>query len=224
MEHTGRILVSAFLTVTAAGTALAVPDGGRGPRDTYVLNRGDSPSVSGSLEDLGTLRQRYAGDFLWFRRGGAAYVIRDPRLLADAAAFFAPLRSLEPEQRLLARREADLDGADEENDWEDEAIEIEEESRPSAQLDRRRRALDDRRRDVSRRQRELAKEERALERRENALEEAAERELWKFLDRAAASGAARPVFGRSPYRGRGPDTAGEPRSKNRSGHSRASPA
>lgn len=163
-----------------------------------MLNRGNSASVSGSLEDLGTLRRRYAGDFLWFRRGGAAYVMQDARLLADAAAaaFFESLRELEPEQRSLARREAALDREDEDNDREDEAIEAEEETRPSPELDRRRRTLDDRRRDLSRRQHELAKEERELDRRENALEETAERELWKFLDRTVTSGAARPASGK----------------------------
>lgn len=196
MTNTGRILASAFLTLSAAGTVLAAPEDGRGPRDTYVLNRGDSASVGGSLEDLGTLRRRYAGDFLWFRRGGAGYVIRDPGLLADAAAFFEPLRELEPEQSSLARREATLDREDEDNDREEEAIEAEEETRPSPERDRRRRTLEDRRRDLSRRQRELAKEERALDRRENALEETAERELWKFLDRTVTSGAARPASGK----------------------------
>lgn len=196
MEHTGRLLVGAFLGLSAAGAALAAPSSGRGPRDTYVLNRGSSSSVSGTLEDLGTLRSRYPGDFLWFRRTGTAYVIRDPRLLEDAAAFFEPLRALEPEQSALARREAALDREDEKNDREEEAIEAEDEARPSPELDRRRRALDDRRRDLSRRQRELAKEERALDRRENALEETAERGLWKLLDQAVTSGAARPASGK----------------------------
>ncbi len=193
MEHTERILVSAFLTLSAAGIALAAPEGDRRPRDTYVLNRGHSASVSGSLEDLGTLRRRYSGDFLWFRRGGATYVIRDPRLLAEADAFFEPLRELQPDQDSLARREAVLDREDEEHDREEEAIEAEEETRPSPELDRRRRDLHDRRGDLSPRQQELAKEERALDRREEALEEAAERELWTFLDRTVASGAARPA-------------------------------
>ena len=196
MEHTGRILVASFLTLSAAGPALAAPEGGRGPRDTYVLNRGNSASVSGSLEDLGTLRRRYSGDFLWFRRGGSAYVIREPGLLSQADAFFEPVRTLQPEEDAVARRERALDREEEENDAEAEAIEAGEEGGPSRELDRRRRALDDRRRDLSRRQRELAKEERALDRRSDALEEAAERDLWKFLDRSVTSGAARPVSGK----------------------------
>ena len=196
MERTGRMLVSAFLALFAACAALAGPESGRGPRDTYVLNRGNSSSMSGSLEDLVTLRGRYPGAFLWFRRTGTAYVIRDPRLLADAAAFFEPLRQLEPEQSSLARREASLDREEEKNDREEEEIEAEVETRPSPELDRRRRALEDRRRDLSRRQRELAKEERAIDRRENALEETAERELWKFLDQAVTSGVARPASGK----------------------------
>ncbi|MEX1243487.1 MAG: hypothetical protein WEB59_01610 [Thermoanaerobaculia bacterium] len=196
MEHTGRILFAAFLTLSTAGTALAAPRVDRGPRDTYVLQLGNSTNVSGSLEDLGTLRRRYSGDFLWFRRGAAAYVIRDPRLLAEADAFFEPLRKLQPEQDSVARREAALDREDEEHDREEEAIEAEEETRSSPELDHRRRALDDRHRDLSHRQRELAKEERALDRREEALEEEAERELWRFLDRTVASGAARLASGK----------------------------
>ena len=196
MEHHRRILVASFLTLSAAGPALGAREGGREARDTYVLNRGNSASVSGSLEDLGSLRRRYSGDFLWFRRRGTAYVIREPGHLSEADAFFEPLRKLQPEQDAVARRERALDREEEESDAEEEAIEAEEEGGPSLELDRRRRALDDRRRDLSRRQRELAKEERALDRRSNALEEAAERNFWQFLDRTVTSGAARSASGK----------------------------
>ena len=196
MEHTGRLLAAALLTLSTAGPALAAPERGRRPRDTYVLNRGNSASVSGSLEDLGTLRRRYSGDFLWFRRGGTAYVIREAGLLSDADAFFEPLRKLQPDQDDVSRRESALDREDEQVDAEAEAIDAEEETGPSPGLDRRRRALDARRRDLSRRQRELATEERALDRRSDALEEEAERELWKFLDRTVTSGAAHRASGK----------------------------
>ncbi len=195
MEHTGRLVLGAILTLSLAGAAAAAPGRKSGPRDTYVLNRSDSSTVSGTLDALGSLRARYSGDFLWFRRGDKTYVIRDPRLLARAEAFFEPLRDLRPEQDSLARREQALDREEQANDAGEESLDAaqEEETRPTAELAERRRILHARQRDVSQRQRELSQVERALDRRENALEEAAERELWKFLDRAVEGGTASPA-------------------------------
>jgi len=51
------------------------------------------------------LREQRSGDFLWFRRGGKAYVIEDDAMLREARELFTPLRALEPEQEALRRRQ-----------------------------------------------------------------------------------------------------------------------
>jgi hypothetical protein len=185
-----------FVLVAAGLTSVLVllAEEGRGARDAYVLRRGTSLSLSGSLDDLGTLAERYPGDFLWFRRRGAPYVIREPRLMNEAASLFEPIRALEPAQESIANREAALDREEEDNEAEQERLEAEveeRESEPSDDQERRLRELANRQRDIARRQRELAREERALDRKEKALEEAAEQQLWKLLDRSITDGAAR---------------------------------
>ncbi len=93
-------------------------------RDSYVLSRGHSMSANGSIEELEVLRKLYAGDFLWARRSGSAYVIRDPRLLEEAAALFDGLRALDPEQTALERRQEQLGREEERLDLEQERLEI----------------------------------------------------------------------------------------------------
>jgi bla regulator protein BlaR1 len=198
-RHTGLLFVAILLTLSSPGPLRGREgEGRRSGGDTYVLYRGSNSSMNGTLEGFEELRRRYAGDFLWFRRAGSAYVIRDPRLLSEAEGLFDPVRKLEPEQEAISRQQAALDREEEEIDREQEAIEAEQEdSRDtdvprdrSAALERRHRALEVRRRDLRRRQRPVAAEERALDRRSEQIEQAAERKLWDLIDRAIRSGAA----------------------------------
>jgi beta-lactamase regulating signal transducer with metallopeptidase domain len=73
--------------LTAAGTAAAstTPTDTDGT-DTYAIVDGDSDrlSMSGSTDEIDAIRAAQAhvdGDFLWFRRDGKAYVLRDPGTL-----------------------------------------------------------------------------------------------------------------------------------------------
>jgi hypothetical protein len=68
-------------------------------RDAYLLTRGeDGLSTDLSLEDFVSLRERFSGEFLWVRRGGKRFLIRDQAVLGQAQALFEPLRTLDPER------------------------------------------------------------------------------------------------------------------------------
>ena len=174
-------------------------------RDSYVLSRGHSMSANGSIEELEVLRKLYAGDFLWARRSGAAYVIRDPRLLEEAAGLFDGLRALEPEQAALERRQEQLGREEERLDLEQEWLEIDsdrlsdDEAEVSAgvgpypAIEEQQRDIEARQGELEARQRELDAIEQDLDRRGEELEQQAEAALWKLIDRSIRDGSAAAV-------------------------------
>lgn len=67
--------------------------------DAYALVRKgrDGFSMSGSSDDIPAIeaaRARIDGDFLWFRRGGTAYVVDDPATIAGVAEAWRPADEL----------------------------------------------------------------------------------------------------------------------------------
>ena len=173
--------------------------------DAYVLARGEHWSNSNaSLEVVLAIQRRFSGDFLWVRRAGKEFLIRDSRIIDEAQAFWAPLRKLDPERSELELRqsrlesdEADLDREQEEIEGELERLSEDSDRRGDetarSNLERRRREVETRLRAVEGRDRELEAVERSIEQREAALEERAERELWRLIDTAIIHGEARPV-------------------------------
>src|SRR5258708_35759778 len=68
-------------------------------RDAYTLLLGDHwMSTNQSIEEMEKVRARYDGDFLWLRRHGKTYVVRDRVKLDEARGLFDALRVLEPTQ------------------------------------------------------------------------------------------------------------------------------
>ncbi len=104
-------LAAVILAGLAASSAAAPPPEGsrhtirttgKEGSDAYVLTLGkDSLSTNLDFDSYARLRARRTGDFLWFRRAGATYVIDDPAMLRQAQALFGSLRALEPEQEAL---------------------------------------------------------------------------------------------------------------------------
>jgi DNA repair exonuclease SbcCD ATPase subunit len=200
----GTLLV---LTLSLAASETSGEPSRQSPakRDSYVLVRGNSSSINGSIEELEALRDVYAGDFLWARRSGAAYVIRDTRLVDQAAALFDTVRQLEPEQADVQRRQELLDREEGSLDREQERLDSEADRRseqepdepagngPYPDLEADQRALEARQVDLARRQREIEALEQDLDRREEALEKEAEAALWKLIDRAIREGSAAPA-------------------------------
>jgi hypothetical protein len=69
------------------------------PDAAYALVRGTDRGTnmsgdSASWKDIEAAQRSIAGDFLWFRDGGKAYVVQDPQVLAKARAAWAPVDQL----------------------------------------------------------------------------------------------------------------------------------
>lgn len=75
-------------------------------RLTYALVRAghDGMTMSGSTKDIAEverIRKNTAGDFLWIRRDGKAYLIQDPALLESARAAWRPTEPIEAQMAAL---------------------------------------------------------------------------------------------------------------------------
>ena len=188
--------------------SLAQPASGA-PGDAYILSQGASSfSTNCSLDAVEGVRDRLSGNFLWVRRAGKAFLIREERTLDGARALFAPLRDLDPEQQALARRQEKLESEQEAVDREQDEIEQEldrlsdeedngkgegeREASTRRSLERRQRDLEPKRKAIEERERELDALERSIDAREDALEKKIEAKLWRLIDEAIASGVARP--------------------------------
>lgn len=174
-------------------------------RDAYVLSReGHWSSTNESLEGLRAVQRRFPGEFLWVRRFGKEFLIRDPRTLEEAQSLFAPLRGLEPERAALKPRQSRLESKQAALDREQEKLEREldrlaDDSESSGEesarkgLEHRQRELETRMRALEGEQRELDAVEHSIDEREDDLEKKAEAELWRLIDRSIAGAVARPV-------------------------------
>ncbi len=199
-----RVAAAVFAASLAAAALAAVPDSPRSG-DAYILAVGDKwMSGDMDLDDLVKMRNRLAGDFLWFRRDGKTYRVVDAPSLARADGLFAPVRALEPEFEDLRRKERRLDDRENELDRKEEWIEqdledldadeeagIAVDGNARRNLESRRDAVRSRMQDVEKEQRQLESVERRLDAREETLEAEAEAKLWRLIDETIASGAAK---------------------------------
>ncbi len=84
----------------------------------FVISSGNTYiSVSGDSESYGTdhpsefvefLQEKLSGDFIWFRRDGKSYVIRDPATIKRAKDFFAAVQELDKKQEELGKQQEAL--------------------------------------------------------------------------------------------------------------------
>lgn len=164
-----RILALALLLVALTA------HGDRGM--TYVFKRGDS-SISrmhDSLESFMKIKDRWRGDFIWVSTKGRQYLIRDPKIIAEANVLFRELDALEPALRAAEERfrplEEKLDALSDADDEDNEAeIEV---------LERRMRPIEA----------ELERLENEMEKREKGVEARFE----KLIERVIARGQAQRV-------------------------------
>lgn len=108
-------LTVACVTVYAQGTTAPTATQPRsiqvnteGDGDGYALvHAGDEGmNFSGNTRDLSDvekLRATIGGDFLWFRRDGKSYVIRDPAVVAQADAAWKPMAPVSAKMEALSR-------------------------------------------------------------------------------------------------------------------------
>jgi beta-lactamase regulating signal transducer with metallopeptidase domain len=65
-------------------------------------------STEGNSDVANSLRRDFPGDFIWFIRGGKAYIIRDPATIKQAMDFFAPTQELGRQQEALGKQQEAL--------------------------------------------------------------------------------------------------------------------
>jgi beta-lactamase regulating signal transducer with metallopeptidase domain len=79
--------------------------------DSYIIVSGDTQTMSGSTTDLQNamvLRLKIGDEFIWFRRDGKSYVIRDAEILKAANKLFEPQHELGRLQGGLGDQQAKL--------------------------------------------------------------------------------------------------------------------
>ncbi|HEX8411401.1 MAG TPA: hypothetical protein VF883_21255 [Thermoanaerobaculia bacterium] len=59
---------------------------------------------SGNLQQMVNLSKRWSGDFVWLRKDGQGWLIRDAAVLASVRAAFADMHALEPRLRAAEER------------------------------------------------------------------------------------------------------------------------
>jgi beta-lactamase regulating signal transducer with metallopeptidase domain len=82
-----------------------------GQRFVIVTGNGDSLTMSGSTSDgmrVEELREKIPGDFIWFRRDGKSYIIRDQTMVNRAKQFWAPQEELGKKQEELGKKQEEL--------------------------------------------------------------------------------------------------------------------
>ena len=168
-------MMKRLILLTLAVVALMGSSRGR---DAYVISGGDNNTYKSdsSLDELLAVRKVLTGRYMWVRRDGREYVIRDEATLERIETFFEPLKALRPEQKAASREEARLDR---------EVDRLEDDDHLSRADRQRLVELRQQLRDASERERELDEKEEALERN-------AERALWAEVDSAIRAGRVKP--------------------------------
>jgi hypothetical protein len=188
----------AFFVAAAAAPSSAGERHGRSDagRDSYSIVANDTWMCSNqSVPQMEAMRARFQGDYVWFRRHGKVYVVRDAARLDEARRIFDgpnPEReALEREQKTVARREAELDREQDRLEEDSEADEDGPELDDAAE-----RRLDEmraKRSEVEGEMRALDAKDRELDRRADALEKAAEAKFWVLADGWIEEGSANPT-------------------------------
>ena len=187
------LCLALLLTATAA---LA----GDGP--PYVFKRGDSSHIRGiAIRSIGKIVRRWSGDYIWTRRDGREYLIRDAVTLNEARQAFAELDAMA--RRVDAFHRGRLHPVEKRQETLEDKIEsiearLEDEGRNLSDSERRalearKRELREQQRAVERELRPLEDEERRLDDHHEALEEEAEAELEQIIRRAIRRGVAERV-------------------------------
>ncbi|HXN73148.1 MAG TPA: M56 family metallopeptidase [Candidatus Acidoferrales bacterium] len=102
----------------SGSTVVVMSDERDGDRHQFVISSGNTYiSVSGNSESYGTdhpsefvefLQEKNPGDFIWFRRDGKSYIIRDAATIKRAKDFFAAVQDLDKKQEELGKQQEAL--------------------------------------------------------------------------------------------------------------------
>jgi hypothetical protein len=166
-----------------------------GDNSSYVFQRGDKSYIHsrGSLENFVRISKRWDGDFIWYSRGGRAYLIRDAAVLAEARAAFRELDALEPAHERIAKQLQPLEEREQEIEEKLDAIADADEDEREIVDEATVRELEKKMRVVEGQMRKVEQEQEQLERKMEALEKVAEERLHQIVDKAIRKGVAKRV-------------------------------
>jgi hypothetical protein len=192
------------LSVVGLAVAGGAPLARAAGRDATVLMLdGSSYATNIDLDQMLRVQKGRSGDFLWFRRGGQAYLVTDSGVLAAARDILGPVRALNREQEALRQRQRPFEEREEALDREEEALEDREErleGRDDRAAEEERDRLDVLQRAVDQKQRALEvemgpfeAEERRLDDRERAVEAVADAAIARLVEDALRKGLAQRV-------------------------------
>jgi chromosome segregation ATPase len=200
------LLIAGYLATPASGAGSSSGDTVVPPSrdaDAYILSHANSFfSTSASVKDVESVTKRVDGDFLWVRRSGKEFVIRDASTIQEARGLFDSLDQFEPErealqaqQDRLGSEQATLEDEEEKLEDELEALEDRDGRQVSdamrATLRQRQVELESKMHTLALRESELDAYERELESRSDALEQKVEVALWNLIDQALTTGLGR---------------------------------
>ena len=189
-------LAAIVLSAAASVAGVNVHVTTTGSRDAYALIlNGSWRSANKSIEEMGAIHDKVGGDYLWFRRGGGIYLVRDRAVLEQSQALFESLGMLEPEEHAIERRQKAIERKEEALDRERDRLRHEDDecdrNAHGPARERRRKQIEAERRDLESQVRGRETEERAFERRSRQMEKEAENRLWVLIDRWIAEGSAK---------------------------------
>ncbi|MDQ7757837.1 M56 family metallopeptidase [Xanthomonas sontii] len=174
---------------------------------SYVRVKGNHSTMSGSSDELASMKRETQGDGLWFRRGGKRYVVHDPALLARFDALFEPIGKLGAQQGELGKRQGALGREQGELGREQGKLAQEAAARALARIDmdavaakaqanaqaalaQRQDALSAKMRALGEQQAALGRQQGELGARQGELSAQIDREVDRLFDAAIAAGSA----------------------------------
>jgi hypothetical protein len=186
-----RLLLTLLLLVS---TASAADRSGL----SYIYKRAGQSHLrtnGASIDSLVRISNRWSGEFVWVRRGGREYLIRDQSVLKAVAGTFSGMHALEPRLRAAEETRHPIEQRMEALEEQIDAIHdrLGDEEMPEAT----RRSLEERMREHERTMEKIEAEHRVaeraaekLEKEMERLEEIAEREFERLVIRAIETGKA----------------------------------
>jgi chromosome segregation ATPase len=165
--------------------------------DAYVLTKNYvSYSTNATSDDILNLNGMFGGNYLWVRRAGKEFVIRDSHTIKDANRLFAALDEMQPEQAALQEARVQLEDDEEALDTEQADIESrlqalngsDKSSAELAALENQLAGITVRRNALSDRAGELESRVSIFQTRVKSLELQIETSLWSLVDSALVSG------------------------------------
>ena len=192
-----RAIAAAVVVQFAVATTGVAAD-----RDSWVLVQGDELHMSGSTRDARDARragEALASAYLWFRRGGQAFLVSDADTLRRAQELFAPLEALGRKQGALGKQQGRLGKEQGQLGRRQGRLgrqQADATANDSQERSAEMRELGEEQRELGKHQQALGEQQRILGEEQRRLAEAMEPRLQALFDEAIRSGRAKPATAR----------------------------